>query len=34
MARAWGRTDLDAMIESSPLMEVTVPGYPGEDRAG
>jgi deazaflavin-dependent oxidoreductase (nitroreductase family) len=28
VARNWGRTDLDAMIEHSPLIEVTVPGYP------
>jgi deazaflavin-dependent oxidoreductase (nitroreductase family) len=29
VARNWGRTDLDAMVEHSPLIEVTVPGYPG-----
>ena len=34
VARNWGRTDLDAMIESSPLMEIRVPGYPGDDAAG
>jgi len=28
VARNWGRTDLDAMVEDSPLIEVTVPGYP------
>ena len=36
VARAWGRTDVDAMVEVSPLMEVRVPGYPGDghgDRA-
>ena len=27
VARSWGRTDLDAMIAWSPLIEVTVPGY-------
>jgi deazaflavin-dependent oxidoreductase (nitroreductase family) len=32
VARAWGRTDLDAMVEHSPLMEIRVPGYaPAED---
>ena len=29
VAASWGRTDLEAMIEHSPLIEVTVPGYPG-----
>jgi deazaflavin-dependent oxidoreductase (nitroreductase family) len=29
VAKNWGRTDLDAMVEHSPLIEVTVPGYPG-----
>jgi deazaflavin-dependent oxidoreductase (nitroreductase family) len=29
VARNWGRTDLDAMVEHSPLIEVTIPGYPG-----
>lgn len=24
----WKRTDLDVMLEHSPLIEVTVPGYP------
>src|SRR5689334_7183295 len=28
VARNWGRTDLDAMVEHSPLIEVAVPGYP------
>jgi deazaflavin-dependent oxidoreductase (nitroreductase family) len=28
VARNWGRTDLDAMVADSPLIEVTVPGYP------
>jgi deazaflavin-dependent oxidoreductase (nitroreductase family) len=27
VARSWGRTDLDAMVAWSPLIEVTVPGY-------
>ncbi len=27
-ARNWGRTDLDVMVEHSPLIEVTVPGFP------
>ena len=31
VARNWGRTDLDAMVESSPLMEIRVPGYPGDE---
>ena len=26
-ARNWGRTDVDAMVEHSPLVEVTIPGY-------
>ena len=29
VATNWGRTDLEAMLEHSPLIEVTVPGYPG-----
>ena len=29
VARNWGRTDLDEMVADSPLIEVTVPGYPG-----
>jgi deazaflavin-dependent oxidoreductase (nitroreductase family) len=29
VARNWGRTDLDTMVECSPLIEVLVPGYPG-----
>lgn len=28
VARNWGRTDLDAMVAWSPLIEVTIPGYP------
>lgn len=28
VARNWGRNDLDVMMEHSPLMVVTVPGYP------
>lgn len=28
VAANWRRTDLDAMMEHSPLIEVTVPGYP------
>ncbi len=28
VARNWKRTDLDVMVEHSPLIEVTVPGYP------
>jgi deazaflavin-dependent oxidoreductase (nitroreductase family) len=27
VARAWRRTDLDRMVEHSPLIEVTIPGY-------
>jgi deazaflavin-dependent oxidoreductase (nitroreductase family) len=27
VARNWKRTDLDVMVEHSPLIEVTVPGY-------
>ncbi len=33
VARNWNRSDLDAMVEHSPLIEVTVPGYPEEGRA-
>lgn len=29
VARNWRRTDLGVMVEHSPLIEVTVPGYPG-----
>jgi deazaflavin-dependent oxidoreductase (nitroreductase family) len=29
VARNWNRTDLDVMMEHSPLIEVTVEGYPG-----
>jgi deazaflavin-dependent oxidoreductase (nitroreductase family) len=28
VARNWGRTDLDAMVAWSPLIEVSIPGYP------
>jgi deazaflavin-dependent oxidoreductase (nitroreductase family) len=28
VARNWGRTDLEVMAEHSPLIEVTIPGYP------
>jgi deazaflavin-dependent oxidoreductase (nitroreductase family) len=28
VARNWGRTDLDVMQEHSPLIEVTIEGYP------
>lgn len=28
VARNWGRNDLEVMMEHSPLMVVTVPGYP------
>lgn len=27
IARVWRRTDVDTMVESSPLIEVTIPGY-------
>jgi deazaflavin-dependent oxidoreductase (nitroreductase family) len=27
VANAWGRTDLDRMVEQSPLIEVSIPGY-------
>ncbi len=27
VARAWRRTDVDRMVEHSPLIELTVPGY-------
>ena len=29
VARNWRRSDLEVMVEHSPLIEVTVPGYPG-----
>ena len=29
VARAWRRTDLDAMVAYSPLIEVTIPGLNG-----
>jgi deazaflavin-dependent oxidoreductase (nitroreductase family) len=28
-AKAWGRTDIDVMLEHSPLIEVAVADYPG-----
>ena len=28
VARAWRRTDLDRMVAESPLIEVTIAGYP------
>ena len=28
VARNWNRTDIDLMVEASPLIEVTIPGYP------
>jgi deazaflavin-dependent oxidoreductase (nitroreductase family) len=33
VARTWSRTDIDAMVAHSPLIEVTIPGYPGGDAA-
>jgi len=27
VARNWNRTDLDFMVEASPLIEVSIPGY-------
>jgi hypothetical protein len=27
VARTWRRTDVDAMVEHSPLIEITIPGY-------
>ncbi len=32
VARNWNRTDLDAMVAWSPLIEVTIPGYSREAR--
>jgi deazaflavin-dependent oxidoreductase (nitroreductase family) len=29
VARNWQRSDLDAMLRHSPLVEVTIPGFPG-----
>lgn len=34
VARAWRRTDVDNMVEHSPLVEVTVPGYGAADPEG
>ena len=28
VARNWNRTDVETMVQHSPLIEVTVPGYP------
>jgi len=28
VARNWGRTDVDAMVAWSPLIELAIPGYP------
>jgi deazaflavin-dependent oxidoreductase (nitroreductase family) len=28
VARNWNRTDIDLMVEASPLIEITIPGYP------
>jgi hypothetical protein len=28
VARNWGRTDIDAMVAWSPLIEITISGYP------
>lgn len=33
VARSWDRSDLDAMVEHSPLIEVTVPGYGRTEEA-
>jgi len=33
VARSWNRTDVDVMIAHSPLIEVTVPGYPDGSAA-
>lgn len=30
IARRWGRTDLEAMVAWSPLVEVAIPGYAAE----
>jgi deazaflavin-dependent oxidoreductase (nitroreductase family) len=27
VARAWNRTDVDRMVEQSPLIELSIPGY-------
>jgi deazaflavin-dependent oxidoreductase (nitroreductase family) len=29
VARNWNRSDVDRMVEHSPLIEVTIPDYPG-----
>ncbi len=28
VARNWNRSDVDVMVQHSPLIEVTIPGYP------
>ena len=28
VAKVWNRTDVDTMVEHSPLIEATIPGYP------
>jgi deazaflavin-dependent oxidoreductase (nitroreductase family) len=33
IARAWRRTDVDAMVAHSPLIEVRIPGYRDDARA-
>ena len=27
VAKAWNRTDVDLMVEQSPLIELSIPGY-------
>jgi deazaflavin-dependent oxidoreductase (nitroreductase family) len=29
IARTWGRGDVETMVAASPLIELTIPGYPG-----
>lgn len=33
VAANWRRTDLEAMVANSPLIEVTVPGFPSDGAA-
>ena len=33
VARIWRRTDVDTMVEFSPLIEVTIPGYAADAAA-
>ena len=33
VARVWRRTDVDLMVRLSPLIEVTIPGYPAATAA-